>query len=508
MKYIPQAPAGSSVTGAVLLILLPAFLLALLAAPARGVTGQEGPATADDRPVESQVLRGRVLGADGLPSPGLRIRAQHAAGGKTKGFALRTRGREQELTQLGPGEPEVSTQTNRLGEFTFEGLAEGSYFIWTKSSAYEHWSVYSEPLTKEPVPTGENPVDLVHDQASLLVELANPDGSAWLGSTDSTAIDYERRHFPAWGSRVRVRLSPAMAVGDSWAVIHGANPDYVHGVPTGDGAIRFDVTPGVDYLLGAVGMDEKRVGFDGRSQHVVARPDASSTLVTLRSGPLPQFGALVLSATVRSRQAMAWPNDVLPRDAEGGQQEGPSPYYAGYSSYIEIEEADSGLVVLTADENQSSPFRFGLPPGAYRAVARAETDRARMVGVDHGGASSRFVVEANATTRVHLDVGEGGALRIAVADTGKAGVDGDICLKRVMPSGRSAAVYWRRPMGYSQSVAQHSQWFPGGETKITEPLPAGTYRIVGHRGWQKSGGKRYDIPVTIKDGEIVDLRLD
>ena len=484
-----------------------AALTALVLVPAHGATAQASQEARSSSSATTQVLQGRVLGKDGLPSAGLKIRAQHTAGDETKGFALKTRKKEHELGQLGAGEPEASTVTNRLGEFRLEGLAEGSYFVWTKASAYEHRSVYSAPLTQQPIAAGQEPVDLVHDQASLLVVLTKPDGSAWLGPTESGAIDDESEPLPGWSAPVRVRLSPAMAVGDDWTVIQAARPDYVHGVPTGDGAIRFDVAPGGNYLLQAIGMGEDRVGFDGRSQHVVASVDASSTVATLRAGPLPEFGTLELSVDVRRRRGLASSAPWLP-GPKGAQRAKPSAYSVDYGSYLEIEEVPSGLVVLAADSSKSSPFRFELPPGKYRAVARAETDRADMSGVDHGGASSQFTIEANVSARVHLDVGEGGALRITVPDLGGTGIDRSVRLERIMPSGRSAAIFWRQRMRIIDSVARHSQWFPGGETKVTERLPAGTYRIVGQRGSRKSGHKRYDIPVTIKDGEIVDVRID
>ena len=145
-------------------------LMTLAVVPATGAVrhgcqeagGNSGPATqaVQDQAVEGQVLRGRVLGADGLPSPGLRVRGQHATGGDTKGFALSTRNKKQELAQLGPGKTEVEAVTNRLGEFRFEGLVEGSYFVWTKKNGYEHQSVYSVRLSERALAAGEEPVEL------------------------------------------------------------------------------------------------------------------------------------------------------------------------------------------------------------------------------------------------------------------------------------------------------------------------------------------------------------
>ena len=445
-------------------------------------------------------LTGAVVDSEGRPVPCLQLRAQHVAAGLTKGYMIRLS--DEALAALAPGVAEAKAVTDQDGRFAFEGLAAGSYYVWTKASLWEHWSVYKAQVTAEPVEAGPAAVTLVHEGAFLLVALQSVEGTPWEGRTHATAWNYERHADATWPSRVRVRLTPAVLVGREWVVEQADIPDLVMGFRSSQGMVRFHVDPSRTYLLYAVGMNDAREGFAGTPRRI-SFTDGESRSVVVRASKLPSFGRVEVTATVETASTVSFPFDggytLL---GEGPKRSKKKPYVAGHDpSHLQVEHAISGVVLLQAPGNGTSPYHFDVPPGEYRVVARADTSRSSFSIPTHGGASSLVTATSDQVARVHLDVGAGGRIAVVVAER-----DDGARLERVDGAGRTTALLWSKYNGTGQTT--NSSWWGSDQARTSDPIPAGTYRIVGQRGFPSGGGWRYDIPVTIEDGKTVTIHVD
>ncbi|MCP5023218.1 MAG: carboxypeptidase regulatory-like domain-containing protein [bacterium] len=465
----------------------------------------ENPPTLELSTVE--VLTGRVVTSTGTPVPALEIRLQHAAAGNTRGYSLQESRRASLEREVGLGEVQLDLVTGLDGSFRAEGLAAGHYNVRVHGSADMHPSVFGMLLTETPLPLGGFPASIVFDRHFLIVELQDGMGGAWSGGV-TVPRRGDTRAPKAWPEgRARVQLVEAIVTGAGWAAKKSGRPSQVMGQSAGDGHVRFDVEPDRNYLLSVIGSGEHGFGFSGEPIPVTLGAGVISKRVSVEAQALGGFGAIDIVATARMR----WSSHFLtaPSDFFGSPpgeapkkvaRPEPRPYWVDFGdapeSALQLEHGRSGVILLEAEYGNPESFHFKVPMGHYRVVAHAERERLRRgMGAGHGDASQEIVVSSPQTPLVILDIGEGGQLLIDV------GGEGNVYLKLVASDERWESLRWMSRFGHG-SVFANSSW-PAGKATLSQPYPAGQYRLVGQRE-----GRRYDIPVKIEDGKILSVRID
>ncbi|MEM6673082.1 MAG: hypothetical protein AAF726_09570 [Planctomycetota bacterium] len=435
------------------------------------------------------VLRGTVRDADGAPAAGLPLRAAHAnTVGSTK-YSFSGAQAAAAFTKV-DGNVQGSTVTRSDGSFEIPGLRPGPYHVRTRSSTWVHVSVYDVEITTAPVSTGPDPVELTYTRPHLVVALEDERGAAW---SEALRIHRGRRAsggLPAtWATSVSIQVVPAARFEGRWIARDADHLAILGGTSTGDGAAAFDVVAGADYLVSVVGRSEAGATFDGRPRHIHVPAGVTRHVETFRARQAGSLGVLEVDATVTPHPDRERSDDVNGLEAE--------PFEVSNRSFLVIEDPSSGMALVGASGFTSSPYRFELPAGTYRIVARPETiGHASEFGTLHGGAELQVEVHSGATTNAALHVGPGGRVRVAARAGG-----GSANLELIdMRGGRRPLA--RAASSKDLSVLLTNRW-PAGESHDSVPLPAGDYRVVG-----TVGTRAIDLPLTIRDGETTELRVD
>ncbi len=465
----------------------------------------ENPSTPEISTVE--VLTGRIVTSTGTPVPALKIRLQHAAAGNTRGYSLQESRRASLEREVGLGEVQLDLVTGLDGSFRAEGLAAGHYNVRVHGSADMHPSVFGVLLTETPLPLGGTPASIVFDRPFLVVELQDGKGGAWSGGV-TVPRRWNTRAPKAWPEGgARVQLVEAIVTGTGWTAKESGRPSQVMGRSAGDGHVRFDVEPDRSYLLSVIGSDVHGFGFSGEPIPVTLGAGVISKRVHVEAQALGEFGVIDIVATARMRWSshfLTVPPDPFGPPLGGGPKKAARPENRPYwvdsgdtpDSALQLEYGQSGVILLEAEHGSPESFHFKVPMGRYRVVAHAERGRPGSGrGAGHGDTSQEIVVSSPQTPLVILDIGEGGQLLMDV------GGEGDVYLKLVASDGRWEPLRWKSRFGHG-SVFANSSW-PAGKATLSQPYPAGQYRLVGQRE-----GRRYDIPVKIEDGKVLSVRID
>ncbi|MEM9381355.1 MAG: hypothetical protein AAGB93_15485 [Planctomycetota bacterium] len=440
------------------------------------------------------VLAGTIRDANGDPASGLPIRAKLASVAESNEYALTSDVVGAALAGA-DGNVQGAAVTRADGSFEIAGLRTGRYHVWTRSTPWIFTSAYDVPVTGSPVSTGPDPVELTFTRTHLVVELKDADGRPWTGEQLQLRGFYSARSLPStWSERVFVHVVPAVRGGDGWIARELGHLSTVEGTPTGDGATAFEVEAGSDYLVSVVGRAGEGAAFDGVPRHVRVPTGAGRHVEVVRASVVGPLGTLEIDVTVERQ-------DRSVGSGEWGEANGPRErvaYTTAGSSVLVIEEERSGLPLLGAPRSvlPASPYRFDLPAGRYRVVARQDLVRPYSTfDPRHGGASRLVEVRAGETTHASLHVGPGGRVRVTVPAGGE-----DLRLGLVDPQGRRFDLV-RVEMRWDFTEVRTRVW-PAGETHDSVPLPAGEYRVV-----DTTGRRGIDEPITIRDGETTALEL-
>lgn len=499
-----EAPAATEQAGTSAPPLFPALDEPMRVTAERKAEPAGAPPTIDSAAKDG--IAGRVVTSTGDPVPALKIRLQHAAAGETKGYSLQKAKRARLTSEVGPGELQVDTETAIDGSFAAAGLAPGAYVVRAHANAYEHPSVFGVNLTPEqPIAVGAQEARVLFDGGFVVVRLWTAGGTPWPGEV-SVPGRWRKHAPPAWPAGAHIQMVEAIRHGERWVAKGAGRPSLVEGFPAGLGAVRFSLEPNTNYLLSVIGVASGGDGFDGAPQHVAIEEGQAYKQLNVSASPLGPFGTLAVSATSRLRES----GIRLPFVDLGGPDKPRRPKRPAVSplhvdrpdTVLLVEHRPSGVVLVEAKNWTSDRFQFELPEGPYRIVVRAELARPTgQAGARHGGATRDVDISPARSAAVHLNVGEGGQVDVDIAEGEES-----VYLELVQPSGRSEPFTWIMPN--MNGGCTTNWWWPSGKSTLSQPLPAGAYRLRGHRGFAKDGGTRYDVPVTITDGEVVRIRLE
>ncbi|MEM9382047.1 MAG: carboxypeptidase-like regulatory domain-containing protein [Planctomycetota bacterium] len=449
------------------------------------------------------VLAGIVRDASGEPAAGLPLRAALAAVVESSSYSFS--GDEAAATFLdADGSVQGTAVTRSDGRFEITGLRPGTYHVRTKSGPWVHWSVYDVAVTEAPVPTGSDPVELVHSRTHLVVELKDVDGAAWSGPVHVPRSVRVLKALPStWPESVTVHVVPARRFEGGWIARDLDHLAVLGGSATGDSAAVFDADGGEDYLVSVLGRTEGGAAFDGRPRHVHVPRGALRQVVTFQASAAEPLGTLLVDATMRAQVRLevtlvVEDGQIRAERDESIRAQEPTPYgvFGSGDSLLLIEEPKSGLALVSASQFGEAEYRFELPPGTYRVVARPDGFGARSTFSErHGGAEEDVVVRSGETTSASLQIGPGGVVRVALPVGG-----GDTELDLVDARGR------RQPLSRVSRTKDMTEWrtnhWPAGEPLDSVALPAGEYRVVG-----SVGARAVDVAVTVRDGERTVLDL-
>jgi len=355
-----------------------------------------------------------------------------------------------------------------------------------------HAPEFTHLVTSAPIRPGDSSPDggivLVFSRPHVLVRLLDVDGRAW---PEEPRVRSAREGLPSeWPEHATTFLLQGIDSGQGLAAIDAPR----EGTSIAPGAVVYEASAGVRYLVGALGAS-----FSGSPVPIDVRADSDRLEVELRAQELVPPGLLAVRVSHRGEELGRAEDD---------------------SDFTVVLQSSIGAVDLLADVpwRHESPFVLRAPPGTYRILTRgfatSEPYHGGLVRARVLGQSEASIEILTGTTReIGLELDEGGRLELTLEGRGS---DAEFtAMTTALTGGHSVHVVEVLLAGATGQVERVLRQWPGlyqpslvgmwplGETHVSERLPAGPATLIA----RTKGGREVRVAVELRVGETTKATL-